>query len=61
MEREVSLRGALARVVVDVDGQDWISMMGVSELQRNELGQGHEVILHIPMNACHLISEENDT
>lgn len=55
---QVSLRGALARVVVRVSERNWVSLVSRTELRENRFAVGDEVSVRIPPDVCHLIPAE---
>jgi molybdate/tungstate transport system ATP-binding protein len=56
--KEVLVRGALVRFVVDVDGEPWVSLMSRSEHCQRRLEVGDAVVLRVSTDACHLIPIE---
>ena len=54
----VSDRGPLVRLVMDVSGQDWISLVSRSEAVHHGFAVDQDVVLQVPADACHLIRAE---
>ena len=55
---ETSDRGALVRLVVEVDGQRWVSLVSHSERRTHRLDCGAAVVLSIAPDALHIIPLE---
>ena len=57
--KEIAPRGPLVRVVMDVSGENWVSLMSRSEQRQRCFEVDDPVVMQLPTEACHLIPMES--